>query len=135
MFLNQRDCLLHHFLFTGTSFIANIGSVVLVKPNPAIALLVNRDHCLGDVEAPKTIVQALKSDDALLEEIERLAQVEAEDLGEFNGAVLIVDFQLDQVGRLIGVRIYLDMEGLGNGELGLTSPLVNFQIGEEFGLG
>ena len=73
MLLNKRDYLLHHFLLADTSFIVDVRSIVLVKPDPTKALLVDRDHCLRDVKAPETIVQALKSNNALFQEIQRLA--------------------------------------------------------------
>lgn len=48
--------------------------------------------------------------------------------------MLVVDCQLDAVGRLEIVWLDRDEAGLRDGELGLVPPLVDLQVGEKLGL-
>lgn len=73
-------------------------------------------------------MQPFKSDHRLPEHIESLALGHLVDPREPQRAVLSKNSKLRSMGAVHVVRLDTDILGLGDGELGVTPPLVNLQV-------
>lgn len=135
MLFQQFLDLNHHFLFTTLSPHWRIECKIFIHPNPAVPPLIYRYHILIYLKCPKSIVQPLEPDHRLLQHVQNLAFTHFLHASQPKRTVLSENSKLASMRTANGARFDADVLGLRNGELGVTPPFVDFQIGKKFLLG
>ena len=115
---------MNHFFLISFNFWAGVQSIVFVEPDSAESLFVDWDHGVRNFESSEAIKEALKAHYALLEHIERLSEIHLEDMVQFEGAVLVVNFNFDDILRIQSVPLDCDVFRFDDGKLSVVSPFV-----------